>query len=94
MNFRLAALIILLSVLSACSTPDPDQIQAPVDPAEQDSSAVTEKAADASSRGLIQIDPGHGFDDPGCTAYDGSFTKTQITETVTRLLQKELISRG
>lgn len=91
---RLAVLFILLFVLGACSRPDPVPIQDLADTAYQGSSVVTEKTAESSSRGLILIDPGHGFDDPGCTSYDGSFTEAQITESVARLLQKELISRG
>ncbi len=93
--FLLAGLLILLCALCACGdTQEPIPVKPFVNTDAQDSSAPTNTDAAASPKGMILIDPGHGFDDPGCTAYDGSFTEAQITEAVGGLLQEELVSRG
>lgn len=91
----LAGLLILLCALCACGDAQaPIPIQTSANTNAQESSASINTDTDPSPKGIILIDPGHGFDDPGCTAYDGSFTEAQITEAVAGLLQKELASRG
>ncbi len=87
-------LAVFTFILSACSNSlDSPQVQIPDTTLIWETSAVTDKGSKAS-KGRILIDPGHGFDDPGCTAYDGSFTEAQITEKMAVMLQQELISRG
>ncbi|MBS5724338.1 MAG: N-acetylmuramoyl-L-alanine amidase [Clostridiales bacterium] len=93
--FRSVLLLTIFSfVLGACGdSPDSSQGIVPDTTLVWETPAVTDKESE-EPKGRILIDPGHGFEDPGCTAYDGSFTEAQITEKMAVMLQQELISRG
>ena len=65
----LAGLLILLCALCACGDAQaPIPIQTSANTNAQESSASINTDTDPSPKGIILIDPGHGFDDPGCTA--------------------------
>ncbi len=93
--FLLVGLLILLCALCACGNAQaPIPVQTSANTNAQESSASINTDTDVAPKGIILIDPGHGFDDPGCMAYNGSFTEAQITQAVAGLLQEELASRG